>query len=122
MVWRPGFVGAGDGGHWVVLDVTLTDDLIQEGLARELVHQIQQMRKEAGLDIADRITVYYDRDTDLIGLLSAHREYVIREVLALDVRPGAPLGDGPVHWKTIRLDGRDIRLGIAQVPEGIRRR
>jgi isoleucyl-tRNA synthetase len=111
--WLPGYAGAGEGGRWVVLETTLSEDLIQEGRARELVHQIQQMRKEAGLEIADRITLYYEGAPDLAELLRVHRDYVLREVLARDATKGIPPSDGRVHAKTVRLDGLEVRLGIA---------
>jgi isoleucyl-tRNA synthetase len=55
-----------------------------------LVHQIQQLRKEAGLQIADRITVYYEGDAALVEALQRHRTYVLREVLGQDARAGLP--------------------------------
>ncbi len=123
MHWRPGLAGAGDGGNWVALETALSEDLIREGMARELVHQVQQMRKEAGLAIADRITLYYEGDDAVADLLRAHREYVLREVLARDARSGIP-ADDRVHRKAVRLDGREVRLGIAPArtgPDGRRR-
>lgn len=115
--WRPGLVGAGEGGRWVALDTTLTEGLRREGMARELVHQIQQMRKEAGLEIADRITVYYQQDALVEELLRAHGEYVLREVLATGARADLP-DRGPVHRKTVRLDGAEVTLAIARASEG----
>mgnify|MGYP001229794604 CR=1 FL=1 len=112
MRWHQGLTGAGEGGRWVVLETALSEALIREGMARELVHQIQQMRKDAGLEIADRIILYYEGDADLAGLLEAHREYVLREVLAQDAQAGIPADGGPVHRKTVRLDGHEVQLGI----------
>ena len=115
MQWKPGLVGAGEAGAWVALDTALTDDLVREGMARELVHQIQQLRKEAGFQIADRITLYYEGDADLVEVLRSHRDYVLREVLGQEVRPGFPSTGRAVHRKAIRLDGRVLTVGIAQV-------
>jgi isoleucyl-tRNA synthetase len=118
MQWKAGLAGAGDGRRWVALETTLSEDLIREGVARELVHQIQQMRKEAGLEIADRITLYYDGDNYFAEVLQAHRDYVLREVLATDARRGIP-GDGErVHQKAVRLDGREVNLSIAAARGG----
>ena len=113
--WKPGLVGAGDGGMWVVLETTLTDDLVREGMARELIHQIQQLRKEAGLQIADRITLYYEGDSILAEVLSKHRDYVLREVLGQEARAGFPPAGAGIHRKALRLDGREFTVGIAQV-------
>lgn len=54
-----GYVAAQDGGITVALDATLTDELIEEGVSREIVSKIQNMRKEAGFEVTDRIKVYY---------------------------------------------------------------
>ena len=113
--WRPTLTGAGEPGAWIALDTTLTEELLGEGMARELVHQIQQLRKEAGLQIADRITVYYEGDATLAEALQRHRTYVLREVLGQDARRGLPQHPDAVHQKAIRLDGRVLTVGIAQV-------
>ncbi|MHB8732128.1 MAG: isoleucine--tRNA ligase [bacterium] len=115
MRWREGRAGAGDGGAWVVLDTTVTDDLALEGLARELVHQVQQMRKEAGLEIADRIALYYDGDERLAELIRKHGETILREVLATSAVAGVPAG--AAHTKSVRLDANTVTLGIARVPD-----
>ncbi len=113
--WRPGLTGAGEGGVWVVLDTALTDDLVREGMARELIHQIQQLRKEAGFQIADRITLYYEGDSALADILRTHRDYVLREVLGQEARAGFPPGGGAIHRKAVRLDGHELTVGIAQI-------
>ena len=112
--WHPGLVGAGESGAWVVLDTTLTGDLVREGMARELVHQIQQLRKEAGFQIADRITLYYEGDSAVAEVLRTHGDYVLREVLGEEARAGLPPAGAPVHRKALRLDGRELTVGIAQ--------
>ncbi|HET9000409.1 MAG TPA: isoleucine--tRNA ligase [bacterium] len=112
--WRPGLVGAGEAGAWVALETTLTDELIREGMARELIHQIQQLRKEAGFQIADRITLYYEGDSALVDVLHTHRDYVLREVLGQEARPGVPPAAGAVHRKALRMDGRVLTVAIAQ--------
>ena len=111
MRWPEGRAGAGEGGTWVVLDTTVTEDLALEGLARELVHQVQQLRKEAGLEIADRITLYYEGDDRLPGVLRAHGETILREVLAVGASEG--VAAGATHKKTVRMDGQAVTLGIA---------
>ena len=116
MRWREGHAGAGEGTAWVVLDTNVTDDLALEGLARELVHQVQQMRKEAGLEIADRIILYYEGDDRLTQLLRAHGETILREVLAVSAVPGVP-ADG-AHTKAVRLDANTVSVGIVRDEAG----
>ena len=112
MRWREGRAGAGEGGAWVVLDTTVTEDLAREGLARELIHQVQQMRKEAGLEIADRITLYYEGDDRLPAVLRLHGDSILREVLAVSAVAGVPAG--AAHTKSVRLDSQTVTLGIAR--------
>ena len=61
-----GFVSSSDKGITVVLDTNLTDQLIAEGVERELVSKIQSMRKDAGYEVVDRITVNYLTDSQLV--------------------------------------------------------
>ncbi len=77
-----GFACAEEGGYLVGLDTTLTDELKREGLARELVRAVQDARKQAGLEVADRIVLDIEGDAVVTDALDAHREYVMSETLA----------------------------------------
>jgi isoleucyl-tRNA synthetase len=70
------------------LDIHLDDELIDECTARELVNRIQNMRKEAGFDVSDRISVGVQGDVKLESATSAHLQYVAGETLAEDVVVG----------------------------------
>src|SRR5437868_10555549 len=61
---KEGFASAEENGVVVIVSSELTSELLQEGLAREIVHRIQTLRKEAGFEIADRIKTYYGSDGD----------------------------------------------------------
>ena len=92
---RAGFSVAQDGGYLVAITTTLTPELEQEGNARELVRRIQQLRKDAGLEISDRITLYVSDSPLTAGLLASYGDYVKDETLTVDlVRNGVP-GDLP---------------------------
>jgi isoleucyl-tRNA synthetase len=65
----------------VGLDTTLTDELVREGLAREIVRTVQDARKQAGLDVSDRIVLNIDGNEPVLDALSAHREYIAGEAL-----------------------------------------
>ena len=78
------------GSHAVALDLTLDDELRREGLAREVVHAVQNARKEAGLDVEDRISLALGGDDDLLAAVRAHEDYVTGETLATSL----DLGDG----------------------------
>jgi isoleucyl-tRNA synthetase len=83
-----GFAIAQNGALSVALDVTLDDELVREGRVRELTHRLNAMRREAGLELSDRIVVTLGRDeADLLD----HAEWVQEETLAVEVRVGGAL-------------------------------
>ncbi|HEX7080022.1 MAG TPA: isoleucine--tRNA ligase [Gammaproteobacteria bacterium] len=112
-----GFACAEEGGYLVGLDTSLDDGLRREGLARELVRAVQDARKQAGLDVADRIVLEIDGDAAVHDALRAFREYVMTETLAS--RWAAPDSDrafvaeqsGGEHRWIIRL-AKDSREGV----------
>ena len=77
-----GYACAEEGGYLVGLDTSLTEALEREGLARELVRTVQEARKQAGLDVSDRITLRIDGTPEVVAALDAHRDYVMEETLA----------------------------------------
>jgi len=77
-----GFACAEEGGYLVGLDTTLDDALRREGLARELVRAIQDARKQAGLEVSDRIVLMVGGDPAVVAAVDEHRDYVLSETLA----------------------------------------
>jgi isoleucyl-tRNA synthetase len=77
-----GFACAEETGFLVGLDTTLDDGLRREGLARELVRAVQDARKQAGLEVADRIVLSVEGDDAVMAALAEHREYLMSETLA----------------------------------------
>ena len=77
-----GYACAEEGGYLAGLDTTLTESLAREGLARELVRTVQEARKQAGLDVSDRIALSIDGSPDIRAALDQHRNYVMEETLA----------------------------------------
>src|SRR5690606_22892005 len=77
-----GYACAEEGGYLAGLDTTLDDALRREGLARELVRAVQDARKQAGLEVADRIVLMVDGDEAVAEALAEHREYLMAETLA----------------------------------------
>jgi isoleucyl-tRNA synthetase len=81
----PGWQVANDKDITVALDITITEDLKREGLARELVNRIQNLRKSSDFEVTDKIVVYIE-DHDLIrNVMENHREYISSEVLAKEI-------------------------------------
>jgi isoleucyl-tRNA synthetase len=91
----------------VALDLELDDELRREGLARELVRSLNDLRKDVGLDIADRVVLAIDADDAVWAAADAHRDYVMNEVLAVELTR-APAGEA--HELTV--DGHDITVSI----------
>ncbi|WP_299225345.1 isoleucine--tRNA ligase [uncultured Psychroserpens sp.] len=76
-----GWLVASSAGLTVALDVTLTDDLKKEGIARELVNRIQNLRKDSGFELTDRIAVQFQRDEQIINAINKNLEYIKTETL-----------------------------------------
>ena len=106
-----GYSSAEEGGYLVGLDTTLTEALEREGLARELVRTVQEARKQAGLDVSDRIILRIDGTHEVAAALDAHRGYVMEETLATG------WGDG--DWSHAYLV--EHTLGAARWAIGLRR-
>jgi isoleucyl-tRNA synthetase len=106
-----------EGAHAVALDLEIDEDLREEGRAREIVHAVQNARKNAGLEIEDRITLQLDADAELLAAARAHRDYICNETLALDCRIGAGDGAQPqdaAYSETTAVEGRDLQIGLAR--------
>jgi isoleucyl-tRNA synthetase len=78
----PGWLVANEGSLTVALDITVTDDLKKEGIARELVNRIQNLRKTGGLDITDRIHIKISGTNEIRDAISGYYEYISAQVLA----------------------------------------
>ncbi|QDV06624.1 Isoleucine--tRNA ligase [Planctomycetes bacterium Poly30] len=104
-------------GVTVALDVTLTEELIVEGLARELVTRIQNLRKETGLELDDRIEVTASCDGPLADALVAHWELIAGEVLAKGAcpDPSASVDASAVGASAFDIDGAEITLRVKKV-------
>lgn len=76
------------GGGFIVLDTTVTPELEAEGLARDVVRAVQQARKDAGLDVGDRIVLRLGGDAAAVAAIQAHRELIAAEVLATTLEVG----------------------------------
>ena len=96
-----------EGSHAVALELDLDDDLVREGLAREVVHAVQNARKAAGLEIADRIALTLGGDAELLDAARAYQDYLAGEVLAVDVTY-----DGASAGEEATVKGRPLVIGV----------
>ena len=110
-----GFAGAMENGITVVLDTALTPELIAEGRARELVHRIQTMRKDAGFNVEDRIVTSFDRSSELATVIGEFDSYIKQETLTELLEPdGAEQG---YRWEGA-IDGLAIALSVRKTSDG----
>jgi isoleucyl-tRNA synthetase len=107
---RTGWGSASDGSVTVALDLEPDEALRREGLVRELIHHVQNLRKSSGLDVTDRIVVGMEADPDVAAAVDAHYDRFASEVLATNVRP-QPV-DGPTGEAELSVDGRKVRLTL----------
>ncbi|MET0687126.1 MAG: DUF5915 domain-containing protein, partial [Solirubrobacteraceae bacterium] len=99
-----------EGSHAVALDTQLDDELRREGLAREVVHAVQNARKAAGLNVEDRIALTLGGDDELLGATRAHEGYVTGETLATSIAY-----DGSANGAEATIEGRLLTVGVARV-------
>jgi isoleucyl-tRNA synthetase len=98
-----------EGSHAVALELALDDELRREGLAREVVHAVQNARKAAGLEVEDRIALTLGGDSDLLEAARAHEAYVSGETLATELSFDAN-GSG----ETAVIEGRELRIALTR--------
>jgi isoleucyl-tRNA synthetase len=95
------------GAHAVALNLELDDDLRREALAREIVHAVQNARKQAGLDVQDRISLALSGDDALLDAVRVHEAYVTGETLATSL----DLGEA-ANGATAEIEGRTLAIGV----------
>jgi isoleucyl-tRNA synthetase len=103
-----GYEVEAEAGHAVALQLELDDELRQEGLAREIVHTVQNARKAAGLDITDRIELNLGGDEALLAAARAHEPYLTGEVLATAIAYDAAEGT------QARIDDHDLTISLTR--------
>ncbi len=110
---RAGLEVAEDGDLLVALDTRLTPELEAEGLAREVAHRLQNMRKAAGYDVADRIAVAIGGDEGSVAQLLAHRDWLANETLAtaMEIAAAATLPNADLV-EEMDVDGGVLRLAV----------
>ena len=105
----PGWLVANDGKLTVALDINITEELRQEGIAREIINRIQNMRKEAQFNVEDRIMIFFEIPEELNRALMSQKDYIARETLALEIIDSFKPGE---FKKEIQIDDHSLRVGI----------
>ena len=103
----PGWLVANEGRLTVALDITVTEELRKEGLARELVNRVQNLRKSSGFDITDKITISILSCPEMNEAIAAYKEYIANQVLAVSIE----ILDEAISDATV-LDFEDFNLSL----------
>ncbi len=82
---KEGFTVAMENNIFIIIDTTLTPELINEGYAREFISKVQQMRKNSNFEMMDKIKIYYNGDDEIAAAVGIHMEYIKQETLAVEV-------------------------------------
>jgi isoleucyl-tRNA synthetase len=104
-----GWLVESDGALTVALDTEVTEELRAEGAAREFVNRVQNMRKDAGFEVTDRINIFYQGSVSLINMLVARKTYIMAETLALEFSPAYTPGE---FAYTFEINGERIDVAI----------
>lgn len=95
----------------VAVDKTLTPELADEGLVREITHRLQGLRRNANFEIADNIITYFDTDEHSERVIAVWQDYIMRETLSTKLVKGFP-DDGTVAPESYKLEGHIVNLGV----------
>ena len=108
----PGWLVASEGKLTVALDITITDELRREGVARELVNRIQNIRKESGFEVTDKIRVEIEATELTAPAVESFAQYIAQQTLAVDVKAvAAPAGDFVVDSD---IDEAPLKIAVAK--------
>ncbi|MCE3295495.1 MAG: isoleucine-tRNA ligase [Crocinitomicaceae bacterium] len=86
----PGWMVSSENGITVALDITISEELRNEGIARELINRVQNLRKDSGLEVTDRIRLTIDTSAEIRQAIAQNQDYVSNEVLASEISFGSP--------------------------------
>jgi len=106
----PGMAVASERGTLLAVDLHLSPELVAEGLAREAVNRIQNLRKDSGLEITDRIHLWISGDSEALQAVAAHRDYVAAETLV--AAWGASSAPNDAFAAESDLEGRQVTLAL----------
>ena len=111
---QDGWAGSADRGTQVAIDTRISEALAQEGMAREVVRHVQNVRRDAGLEMEDRIELYLATDSpELRQAIDAHREYIMVETLTVKWAT-EPLGEGAFRTD-VKVDGHPLHIELRKV-------
>jgi isoleucyl-tRNA synthetase len=108
-----GWAGVADRGTQVLIDTRVTPELAREGMARDVVRQVQELRKNAGLQMEDHIVLYLGTDgAELKKAIDAHRDAIGVETLTVQWAEAAPNGDA--HRAAVKVEGQALEIALTK--------
>jgi isoleucyl-tRNA synthetase len=111
-----GWAGMVDHDTQIALDTRITEELADEGTARDVVRHVQDQRKEAGLEMEDRIVLYLGAESEkLRRAIAKHRDYIAAETLTVEWS-SQPLTGADVHRATVKVDGQPLTVELKKAP------
>jgi isoleucyl-tRNA synthetase len=102
-----------EGGYMVAMDTTITPELAEEGLARELVHRLQNLRRAAGFEITDRIVTYYQGPDSVREVMRKFADYVCQETLSEALHDEEP--EAGATAESQKIEGTEVVLGVKRI-------
>ncbi len=105
---KEGFNVGMENNQFIILDTTLTDELLAEGIAREIVSKVQNLRKQKDFNIVDRIHLYYSGDEEVKNAITCYKEFIEKETLAETI-------EEKVTAETFDINGHEVTLDLVVV-------
>ena len=106
---KEGFNASNEGNNFIVLDTTLTKELINEGIARELISKVQQLRKNKDFEITDRIKIYYEKNDEFTSSIENFMETIKNETLAVEIIEKENSGE------KVDLNGIEVTIDVEKI-------
>jgi isoleucyl-tRNA synthetase len=107
----PGWLVANEGKLTVALDITVTEELKLEGTARELINRIQNLRKDSGFDVTDKINILLQKHPETDAAIAAHKEYIMSQVLGVSLETVETVENGV----DVDMDNYMLRIELTRV-------
>jgi isoleucyl-tRNA synthetase len=111
----PGWLVANEGRLTVALDITVTDDLLHEGIAREFVNRIQNIRKESGFEVTDKIKVIIEDLPFVSEAVKKHSDYIASQTLALEIALAPPDNMSSANSREIDIEDKMVRILVEKI-------
>ena len=108
---KEGFAFAGEGEIGVVLDTHITQELKEEGYVREILSKVQNMRKDKGFEVLDRINLYVSGNEVLESVIKANADLIMHDTLALDIVYGAERAE----YTETNINGENLNIDVEVV-------